>query len=214
MQNPFLRPEEYFVDRSEVILKWQIFSTVVYFGYLISEKSMSKRSAGILVFRRRDGSPEVFLVHPGGPFWSKKDDGSWSIPKGLYQDNEDALVAAKREFLEETGFSPSGNLTKLGDFKQPSGKTISAWTVEDDLDPSKLVSNTFTLEWPPKSGSVKEFPEVDRASWFVLSEAMLKITKGQVSILEAFGKKLGVGVAEMKSISPNKFDSKGQGSLF
>ena len=175
---------------------------------------MTKRSAGILMFRRRGESPEVFLVHPGGPFWSKKDDGSWSIPKGLYQDDEDALVAAKREFLEETGFSPSGDLTKLGDFKQPSGKIISAWAVEDDIDPSKIVSNTFTLEWPPKSGSVKEFPEVDRASWFGLSEAMQKITKGQTPILTAFTEKLGVVVADLKSSSPKKFDSKGQGSLF
>jgi predicted NUDIX family NTP pyrophosphohydrolase len=112
-------------------------------------RSMSKRSAGLMLYRRRNTELEVFLVHPGGPFWAHKDFGAWSIPKGEYLDGEDPLDAAKREFTEETGFAAQGPFLDLGDLKQPSGKLVSAWAFEGDCDPEKLKSNTFTLEWPP-----------------------------------------------------------------
>ena len=114
--------------------------------------SKPKRSAGILAFRLGEGALEVLLIHPGGPLWAKKDAGSWSIPKGLYTEDEDALVAAKREFEEETGLKPVGDFIELGAFRQPSGKTISAWAVENDFDISAFKSNTFSMEWPPRSG--------------------------------------------------------------
>jgi predicted NUDIX family NTP pyrophosphohydrolase len=151
---------------------------------------VTKRSAGILMFRFSVGGLEVFLVHPGGPFWAKKGDGTWSIPKGLYENDENPLDAAKREFKEETGCSPDGEYLRLGDFKQPSGKIISAWGVEGDVDSSKIKSNLFSMEWPPKSGRMQEFPEVDRAGWFILHQAMQKITKGQIPILQALSVKL------------------------
>jgi predicted NUDIX family NTP pyrophosphohydrolase len=145
----------------------------------------SKRSAGILMYRWKQRSPEILLVHPGGPFWAKKDDGSWSIPKGLLDEEEDPLSAARREFEEETGYRPDGDLLELGSFKQPSGKIISAWAIEDDFDVDTFRSNMFSMEWPPKSGRTQEFPEADRAAWFSPAEALRKVTKGQMAIIEA-----------------------------
>ena len=146
---------------------------------------MPQRSAGLLMFRRRDGATEVLLVHMGGPFWARKDDGAWSIPKGLFEADEDALAAARREFEEETGHAPDGPFIALGTFKQPSGKQVSAWAVEGEFDLTAFKSNTFTMEWPPKSGRMAEFPEADRAGWFGEAEALVKITKGQRPILRA-----------------------------
>lgn len=146
---------------------------------------MPERSAGILMYRRKGGAVEVLLVHPGGPFWKKKDDGAWSIPKGLYETGEEALAAAKREFEEETGATPASEFISLGDFRQSSAKTVSVWAVEGEFDVTKLKSNTFSLEWPPKSGKVSEFPEIDRAAWFSPDEARRKILKGQRPVLDA-----------------------------
>ncbi len=145
---------------------------------------MPKMSAGLLMYRRRRGILEVFLVHPGGPFWSKKDAGAWSIPKGEYDVGEDPLAVAKREFREETGFQASGEFIPLNPRKQPSGKLITAWAVEGDCDASAVQSNTFLMEWPPRSGREQEFPEVDRAGWFTLPGAKEKIIKGQSGFLE------------------------------
>src|SRR3982751_4847950 len=116
---------------------------------------MPKKSAGLLMYRERAGLLEVFLVHPGGPFWAKKDDGAWSIPKGEYSETEDALEAAKREFAEETGFPVEGEFLALGEVKQPGGKVVIAWALEQDVDPLSIKSNSFELEWPPKSGGVR-----------------------------------------------------------
>jgi predicted NUDIX family NTP pyrophosphohydrolase len=145
---------------------------------------MARHSAGLLMYRRRQGVLEVLLVHPGGPFWARKDAGAWSIPKGEYRPEEDHLAAARREFREETGFSVAGEFTPLTPRKQPSGKIIQAWAVEGDCDPAAIRSNAFTLEWPPHSGQQQEFPEVDRAAWFSLTTARKKITKGQMGFLE------------------------------
>jgi predicted NUDIX family NTP pyrophosphohydrolase len=132
----------------------------------------------------------MLLIHPGGPFWAKKDAGSWSIPKGLYIDDEDSLLAAKREFEEETGFKPTGEFLGLGAFKQPSGKTISVWAIENDFEIGAFTSNTFSMEWPPRSGRMQEFPEADRAEWFGLAEARIKLTRGQVPIIDALQRRL------------------------
>jgi predicted NUDIX family NTP pyrophosphohydrolase len=121
---------------------------------------MPQRSAGILMYRRKSGAVEVLLVHPGGPFWKKKDEGAWSIPKGLYGGSEDALAAARREFEEETGAAPAGEFIPLGEFRQSSAKIVSVWAVEGEFDVTKLTSNTFALEWPPKSGKINDFPEI------------------------------------------------------
>jgi predicted NUDIX family NTP pyrophosphohydrolase len=145
-----------------------------------------KRSAGLLVYRRIDDGIEVLLVHPGGPFWAKKDDGAWSLPKGEYEPEEDPLAVALREFEEETGQPPldHSEVEWLGELRQPSGKVVSAWAVEGDLDPSEITSNTFEMEWPPRSGRTQEFPEVDRAGWFDLDGARRKILRGQVGFLD------------------------------
>ena len=150
-----------------------------------------KKSAGFLVFRRKDSGTEVFLVHPGGPFWQRKDEGAWSIPKGEFQD-EPPLEAAVREFQEETGLSPSGNFLELSPIKQAGGKTVFAWALEWDCDPTTIKSNTFTMEWPKGSGVMREFAEVDRAGWFNLKEARKKLLKGQVTFLEQLQEMLGV----------------------
>ncbi|HTO83521.1 MAG TPA: NUDIX domain-containing protein [Methylomirabilota bacterium] len=142
-----------------------------------------KQSAGLLMYRRRGGVVEVFLVHPGGPFWAKKDAAAWSIPKGEFADDEDPLAAAQREFAEETGLTPSGPFTALTPIKQTGGKTVQAWAVEGDCDPASVRSNTFTMEWPPRSGRRQEFPEVDRAEWFTLDVARNKTHKGQVALI-------------------------------
>jgi predicted NUDIX family NTP pyrophosphohydrolase len=155
---------------------------------------MPKLSAGILLFRRRPPDLEVMLVHPGGPFWAKKDAGSWSIPKGLVDDGEDLLAAAKREFLEETGAAVAGEFLDLGAYKQPDGKTIAAWGCEGDFDPASLKSNMFSLEFPPRSGRRAEFPEVDRAAWCSIHEALEKINKGQKPIISALIERLAAQV--------------------
>jgi predicted NUDIX family NTP pyrophosphohydrolase len=141
-------------------------------------------SAGLLMYRLRKGVPEVFLVHPGGPFWSGKDAGAWSIPKGIIDADEDPLSAARREFEEETGFNVSGNFIRLSSVRLKSGKVLLAWAVEGNCDPSGIKSNTFLMEWPPRSGRQQEFPEVDRAAWFAVDEAKKKINQGQVPLLE------------------------------
>lgn len=150
-------------------------------------------SAGLLLYRRRDPGAEVFLVHPGGPYWAKKDDGAWSVPKGLVDPHEDELTCARREFREETGFDASGcgREHDLGVFRQPSGKRLHIWAVEGDCDPAALSSNLFEMEWPPKSGRTQRFPEVDRGAWFDRAQALLKIVKGQRPILERFYAEFG-----------------------
>lgn len=143
-----------------------------------------KTSAGILLYRRRQ-TLEVFLVHPGGPFWAKKDRGAWSLPKGEFiEGEEDPLDAAKREFTEETGFAIDGPFEPLQPLRQPSGKIIHAWAVEGDCDPAQLHSNEFELEWPPKSGRRQSFPEADRAAWFPIDEARQRIIAGQAPFLD------------------------------
>src|SRR5262245_47370846 len=152
---------------------------------------MPQHSAGLLLYRRRRGGVEVLLVHPGGPFWARKDEGAWSIPKGEYGPGEDPLAAARREFAEETGAGPpSGDVAALGAFRQPSGKVIDAWAVAGDFDPATLKSNTFTMEWPRRSGKMLEFPEVDRAGWFSPEEAARRLIKGQRPILETLLQRL------------------------
>ena len=152
---------------------------------------MPKESAGLLLFRRRAGDLEVFLVHPGGPFWAKKDRAAWSIPKGEFGSAEEPLAAAKREFAEETGFTPGGIHRALGSHKQPGGKTVHAWALEADCDPAAIRSNTFTMEWPPRSGRQQEFPEIDRAAWFPLAAAREKVHQGQVAVLDALARIVG-----------------------
>jgi predicted NUDIX family NTP pyrophosphohydrolase len=146
---------------------------------------VKQRSAGLLLYRLQGASPDFFLVHPGGPFWATKDDGAWSIPKGLFVEDEEPLAAAKREFREETGCPVEGDFFALGEFRQPGGKVISAWMVEADCDASTVKSNLFVMEWPPRSGRMAEFPEVDRAGWFAPSDAFIKILRGQIPIVEA-----------------------------
>lgn len=145
---------------------------------------MAKKSAGLLLYRHTAGGIEVLLVHPGGPIWARKDDGAWSIAKGEIADDEDPLAAARREFEEETGTRPSGEFAPLQPVRQPGGKLVYAWAVCADFDPATLKSNTFSIEWPPRSGRQAEFPEVDRAGWFGLEDARRKILKGQVGLLD------------------------------
>lgn len=147
---------------------------------------MPQKSAGLLIHRHIAGVFEFLLVHPGGPFWARKDEGAWSIPKGLIGNGEDELEAAKREAEEELGVAIEGDFRPLGSYKQPGGKIVIAWSVEADIDADAVRSNMFTMEWPPKSGRLKEFPEVDRAGWFSLPEAGVKILKGQRAMLDDF----------------------------
>lgn len=153
---------------------------------------MPVRSAGLLLFRQVSGAVEVLLVHPGGPFWAKKDEGAWSIPKGLVDPDENDIDAAVRETREELGIDVDGDFVALGEYRQPSGKTVVAWCVEADpqLDVEDVRSSMFTMEWPPKSGQFRSFPEVDRAGWFSLEDAAVKILKGQQAILDALVKHL------------------------
>jgi len=148
-------------------------------------RRMSKRSAGIIPYRRRNAELEVFLVHPGGPFWAHKDFGAWSIPKGEYLDGEEPLDAAQREFMEQTGFVPQGPFLELGDLKQPTGKVVSAWAFAGDYDPEKFKSNTFMMEWPPRSGRQIEVPEVDQCRWFSIEGARVRLLSGQRAFLES-----------------------------
>ncbi|HVV18657.1 MAG TPA: NUDIX domain-containing protein [Pseudonocardiaceae bacterium] len=143
------------------------------------------RSAGILLFRRVDGEPEVLIAHMGGPFWARKDAGAWSIPKGEVDPGEDDIAAARREFQEELGLpAPSGDLTPLGEAKQSTGKVVAVWALEGELDPAAVVPGTFEMEWPRGSGRTKEFPEIDRAGWFDLTTAREKLVKGQRPFLD------------------------------
>ena len=154
---------------------------------------MSQRSAGVLLYRRRDYGIEVLLVHPGGPYWARKDNGAWSIPKGLIETGEDPQAVALREFEEETGAPLQGELAPLGAFAQSRAKTIEVWATEGDFDPATLRSNTFSIEWPPRSGRLQDFPEVDRAQWFTPQVAFDKILKGQRPVIEALLQRLAVG---------------------
>lgn len=133
---------------------------------------------------------EVLLVHPGGPFWAKKDNHAWSIPKGEYTEDEDPLEAAKRELAEETGIKATGNFTPLTPVKQKGGKTVMAWALEKDIDPSTIKSNSFSMEWPPRSGIQKTFPEIDKAAWFTVEEAKNKMIEAQFALVEELAKKL------------------------
>ena len=154
---------------------------------------MGKKSAGLMLYRQAaDGSGlEILLVHPGGPFWRKKDDGAWTVPKGELDDHEEPLTAAKREFKEELGWpAPDGVYFSLGLIKQKGGKTVYAWAVEGDFDPAKMDSNTFTCEWPPNSKRMQEFPEVDRAEWFTPETATRKILAAQVPLIDELLQKL------------------------
>jgi predicted NUDIX family NTP pyrophosphohydrolase len=151
---------------------------------------VAKQSAGLLLYRTKNGSLEVFLVHPGGPFWAKKDLGAWSIPKGEFA-GELPLDAAKRELAEETGFEVAGPFIELKPIQQKGGKWVYAWAAKADVDPAELRSNTFPLEFPPKSGVIKEYPEVDRADWFTVEEAMEKINPSQAKLISQLAEKLG-----------------------
>ena len=152
--------------------------------------SVAKKSAGLLLYRNVDGRLEVLLVHPGGPLWTGKDEGIWSIPKGEFQPPEEPLTAARREFEEETGMTPGGNFIALDPVRQPSGKIVFAWAVAGDFDPARLKSNTFSLEWPANSGLLQEFPEVDQAAWLPVDIALSKILPGQAPLLLQLQKKL------------------------
>ncbi len=145
---------------------------------------MSQISAGILLFRLPQKALEVFLAHPGGPFFAHKDDGVWSIPKGLCEDDEDLLETAKREFQEETGFAVDGAFIALGSLRLPSRKLVHAWALEKDVDAAGMISNTFAMEWPRHSGQVREYPEMDRAAWFPVAQARIKIAPGQAEFLD------------------------------
>ena len=145
---------------------------------------MARKSAGLLMYRRRAGQVEVFLIHSGGPFWVGKDNGAWSIPKGEFTDEEAPLDAARREFREETGFTASGSFVALEPIKQAGGKIVHAWAVEGDCDAAAVKSNTFSMEWPPHSGRLAAFPEADRAGWFTFPQARVKILRSQQPLLD------------------------------
>ncbi len=169
-----------------------------------------KQSAGLLIYRKGGADYEVLLVHPGGPFWAKKDDGSWSIPKGEFDDSEEPLAAAKREFKEETNIAaPAGDYQKLGEAKQSSGKVVHAFSLEGDVDLETFKSNMFEMEWPPRSGKKQEFPECDKAAWLPLTTARQKLVKGQAVFVDLLAANLGV------SLSPDIVaDDRQQSSLF
>jgi predicted NUDIX family NTP pyrophosphohydrolase len=155
---------------------------------------MPRRSAGIVLYRVRAGTPEVLLVHPGGPFWARRDAGAWSFPKGEYDAGDDPRETALREFEEETGTAlPPGDLVELGSVKQKGGKVVSAWAVEGDLDPDTVKSNTFRMQWPPRSGRWATFPEVDRAGWFGPEEAREKLVPAQAEFVDRLLGRLGRG---------------------
>lgn len=153
---------------------------------------MPRLSAGIALYRRTPRGLELFLVHPGGPFWAKKDDGAWSFPKGEYEDDEAPLAAARREYREETGFEVDGDFVALDPVKQKGGKVVQVFAVEGNCDPARIRSNTFTMEWPPRSGQTAAFPEVDRAGWFAPTEAKRKLNPAQSSIVDQLCRVLGI----------------------
>lgn len=154
---------------------------------------MAKKSAGLLMYRLLDGELQVLLGHPGGPFWRNRDEGAWSIPKGEILESEDPLEAAKREFREETGIHPDGPFIELSPIRQRGGKTVRAWAFEGDCDPSAIESEAFEMEWPPNSGRMQEFPEIDEARFFELDEAKRKINPAQVALLEELASRLDSG---------------------
>jgi len=154
---------------------------------------MPKTSAGILPYRIQGNKLEVLLVHQGGPFWVRKDLGSWSLAKGEYKEGEDPLEAALRECFEETGYRPAGPFLPLGQRKQPGGKRVHAWAAEGDCDASAIRSSLFSMEWPPRSGRMAEFPEVDRAAWFTLPQARAKLLEAQLPFLDELQQKMGSG---------------------
>jgi predicted NUDIX family NTP pyrophosphohydrolase len=155
-----------------------------------------KLSAGVILYRRANERLEVLLAHPGGPYWRRKDAGAWSIPKGERRDGEEPLAAALREFEEETGIKLEGELERqlepLGEVKQAGGKIVHAWTIERDCDPTQIHSNTFSLEWPPKSGKIQEFPEIDRFEWFPIAEARQKLVKAQTAFLDRLAERVSM----------------------
>ena len=142
------------------------------------------RSAGLLMFRRAEGGLQLLLAHPGGPFWARRDDGAWTLPKGELAEGEDALAAALREFEEETGCAPAGPFLDLGEVRQKSGKRVQAWAFEGDLDPARLRCNLFEMEWPPRSGRMQQFPEIDRAAWFDPDAARRKLLPAQQAFVD------------------------------
>jgi predicted NUDIX family NTP pyrophosphohydrolase len=152
---------------------------------------MARQSAGLLMYRMRGERLEVLLVHPGGPFWVRKDRGAWSVPKGEFGPGEEPLAAAQREFHEETGFTAVGPFAPLDPIKQSGGKIVHAWACAGDCDPDAIKSNAFSLEWPPRSGNVQEFPEIDRAAWFTVEEARDRIFKSQQPLLDQLKQRLG-----------------------
>jgi predicted NUDIX family NTP pyrophosphohydrolase len=156
---------------------------------------MAKTSAGLLPYRWRDGGLDVFLVHPGGPYWARKDTHAWSVAKGEVEGDEDLLAAARREFREETGLTLSGRPLPLAPVRQPGGKVVHVFALEADPDPAAVRSNTFRMEWPPRSGRIADFPEVDKAAWFPLADALSRIHKGQVPVLTALSDRLGAADA-------------------
>ncbi|MET0779884.1 MAG: NUDIX domain-containing protein [Candidatus Saccharimonadales bacterium] len=176
---------------------------------------MKKQSAGILLYRNTPSGYEVLIVHPGGPFWAKKDAGSWSIPKGEFEDDEPALVAAKREFTEEIGAPPpDGEYASLGEAKQSSGKIVYAFALKSDFNLERFKSNMFTMEWPPRTGKQQEFPENDKAAWTPIAVAKQKLVKGQVPLLEVLASKLHASL-EAPAAPPDEPPAKaGQTSLF
>ena len=161
----------------------------------IASQPMPRQSAGLALYRRTETGIEFFLVHPGGPFWAKKDDGAWSFPKGEYEEGEDALAVARREFREETGVEIDGAFVPLEPIRQKGGKVVQLFAVEGDCDAGAIRSNTFTLEWPPRSGRSAEFPEVDRAGWFGPAEAKRKINSAQAAAVDQICEAAGVSRA-------------------
>jgi predicted NUDIX family NTP pyrophosphohydrolase len=156
-----------------------------------------KQSAGLLIYRKSNSAIEVLIVHPGGPFWAKKDKAAWSLPKGEFEENEDTLTTAKREFKEELGHEPpEGEYIEIGSVKNKSGKVIHGWTVEGDVDVSMIKSNTFKMEWPPKSGQHQEFPEVDKAGWFSLEKAKEKLNPAQAEFIDRLAETLDIDMSE------------------
>ncbi|MGH9728188.1 MAG: NUDIX domain-containing protein [Candidatus Acidiferrales bacterium] len=160
---------------------------------------MAKNSVGLILYRRRGGEIEVLLVHPGGPFWAKKDAGAWFIPKGEANPGEDLFSAAKREFIEETGLKAEGKFLELGSVKHKSGKVVTAWAFEGDCEPASIKSNTFTIEWPPRSGKQKEFPEVDRAAFYTIEAAREKMHAAEFELVERLGKAVASGPSFLRT---------------